>query len=103
MEEDLVQNMEDEDDEDEDERVFEWDAGDEEDADFDWLQEEQEEAFASRASPAERSGHIAVTDGCCMFVWGGYKVRHPSHKTFLLLLLCTDNFIILSECRCRSY
>nr|XP_008120194.1 PREDICTED: kelch domain-containing protein 2 [Anolis carolinensis] len=24
-------------------------------------------------SPAERSGHVAVTDGQCMFVWGGYK------------------------------
>ncbi|XP_070605080.1 kelch domain-containing protein 2 [Erythrolamprus reginae] len=24
-------------------------------------------------SPAERSGHVAVTDGKCMFVWGGYK------------------------------
>uniref|UniRef100_A0A8C6ZX60 Kelch domain containing 2 n=1 Tax=Nothoprocta perdicaria TaxID=30464 RepID=A0A8C6ZX60_NOTPE len=26
-------------------------------------------------SPAERSGHVAVTDGRCMYVWGGYKVR----------------------------
>jgi len=26
-------------------------------------------------SPAERSGHVAVTDGHCMYVWGGYKVR----------------------------
>ncbi|EMP31129.1 Kelch domain-containing protein 2 [Chelonia mydas] len=25
------------------------------------------------SSPAERSGHVAVTDGHCMFVWGGYK------------------------------
>uniref|UniRef100_A0A670HL41 Kelch domain containing 2 n=1 Tax=Podarcis muralis TaxID=64176 RepID=A0A670HL41_PODMU len=24
-------------------------------------------------SPAERSGHVAVSDGQCMFVWGGYK------------------------------
>ncbi|XP_006028661.1 kelch domain-containing protein 2, partial [Alligator sinensis] len=24
-------------------------------------------------SPAERSGHVAVTDGQCMYVWGGYK------------------------------
>lgn len=30
-------------------------------------------------SPAERSGHVAVTDGRCMYVWGGYKVggHHP--------------------------
>lgn len=59
MEEDLVPNMEDEDE-------FEWAAGQEED----WMQE----AFVSRQSPAERSGHIAVTDGSCMFIWGGYKV-----------------------------
>lgn len=31
--------------------------------------------------PAERSGHVAVSDGHCMFVWGGYKVSH-------LLLFC---------------
>lgn len=29
----------------------------------------------SMNSPPERSGHVAVTDGKCMFVWGGYKVR----------------------------
>lgn len=28
-------------------------------------------------SPAERSGHVAVTDGRCMYVWGGYKVQLP--------------------------
>lgn len=28
-------------------------------------------------SPAERSGHVAVTDGRCMYVWGGYKVQPP--------------------------
>ncbi|XP_026554568.1 kelch domain-containing protein 2 [Pseudonaja textilis] len=27
----------------------------------------------SMSSPPERSGHVAVTDGKCMFVWGGYK------------------------------
>nr|XP_033807819.1 kelch domain-containing protein 2 isoform X2 [Geotrypetes seraphini] len=26
-----------------------------------------------KAGPAERSGHVAVTDGQSMFVWGGYK------------------------------
>lgn len=75
MEEDLAPNMEDEDDEDD----FEWAAGQEEDGEFDWLEEEQEEAFVSRERPAERSGHVAVTDGSCMFVWGGYKVRVYSH------------------------
>lgn len=35
-------------------------------------------------SPAERSGHVAVTDGQCMYVWGGYKVRLSG----LLFLYC---------------
>lgn len=30
-------------------------------------------------SPAERSGHVAVTDGRCMYVWGGYKVQLLGH------------------------
>uniref|UniRef100_A0ACB8G6E4 Kelch domain-containing protein 2 n=1 Tax=Sphaerodactylus townsendi TaxID=933632 RepID=A0ACB8G6E4_9SAUR len=36
---------------------------------------QEEEAFdqLENSSPAERSGHVAVTDGQCMFVWGGYK------------------------------
>ncbi|XP_056092730.1 kelch domain-containing protein 2 isoform X3 [Rhinichthys klamathensis goyatoka] len=82
MEEDLVQNMEDE-----DEDEFEWDAGgeeDEEDEGF-WLQEE--EVCVSRASPAERSGHIAVTDGSCMFVWGGYKNADAEATEFTDLYL----------------
>ena len=29
---------------------------------------------AELACPAERSGHVAVSDGRHMFVWGGYKV-----------------------------
>lgn len=32
-------------------------------------------------SPAERSGHVAVTDGRCMYVWGGYKVCHKPPTT----------------------
>ncbi|XP_039525381.1 kelch domain-containing protein 2 isoform X2 [Pimephales promelas] len=83
MEEDLVQNMEAE-----DEDEFEWDAGgeeDEEDEGF-WLQEEEEECV-SRVSPAERSGHIAVTDGSCMFVWGGYKNADAEATEFTDLYL----------------
>ncbi len=67
MEEDPVPNMEDDDDE-------EWAAPEEEDDDdegFGWLQDE----LVSRERPAERSGHITVTDRSCLFVWGGYKVR----------------------------
>ncbi|KTF92935.1 hypothetical protein cypCar_00033644 [Cyprinus carpio] len=72
MEEDLVPNMEDEDE-------FEWAAGQEED----WMQE----AFVSRQSPAERSGHIAVTDGSCMFIWGGYKNADTEAAEFTDLYL----------------
>lgn len=75
---DNVQNMEDGDED--DVRGFEWDAG-REDRDFEWLEDdEEEEMFVSSRSPAERSGHIAVTDGSFMFVWGGYKVSQ-SHIT----------------------
>ncbi len=71
MEEDPAPNMEDDDD---DEDGLEWAAGQEEDEGVvDWLQEEQE---VSRERPAERSGHIAVTDRGCMFVWGGYKGQY---------------------------
>ncbi|XP_067310896.1 kelch domain-containing protein 2 [Pseudorasbora parva] len=86
MEEDLVDNMEDEDEdndeedeEDEDGRGFEWAAGGPE-AELDWQQPERE-------SPAERSGHIAVTDGCCMFIWGGYKNADAEATEFTDLYL----------------
>lgn len=32
------------------------------------------------ACPAERSGHVAVSDGRHMFVWGGYKVSGWPHR-----------------------
>lgn len=80
MEDDPVPNMEDEDDEDE----VEWAAGQEEGGGFAWLQEEQE-VFVSRERPAERSGHIAVTDRGCMFVWGGYKVSIYSYIRSVIL------------------
>ncbi|XP_073683214.1 kelch domain-containing protein 2 [Garra rufa] len=84
MDEDLVPNMEDEDDEDD----FEWAAGQEEDdGEFDWLEEEQEEAFVVSERPAERSGHIAVTDGSSMFVWGGYKNADTEAAEFTDLYL----------------
>ncbi|XP_028677834.1 kelch domain-containing protein 2 [Erpetoichthys calabaricus] len=31
-----------------------------------------------RIVPAERSGHVAVADGNCMYVWGGYKNTQAS-------------------------
>ncbi|KAI7804373.1 kelch domain-containing protein 2 [Triplophysa rosa] len=71
-EEDNVQNMDDDDDD--DERGLEWEH---EVRDVDWLDDDddddEEEMILSRKRPAERSGHVAVTDGTCMFVWGGYK------------------------------
>lgn len=82
-EDDNVQNIDDDDD---DERGFAWD--DAQDRDFHWLEadhvdhdEEEEEMFLSSKSPVERSGHIAVTDGSFMFVWGGYKVSHTHDET----------------------
>ncbi|XP_073725919.1 kelch domain-containing protein 2 [Misgurnus anguillicaudatus] len=80
---DNVQNMEDED----DVRGFEWDA-ELEDRDFEWLEDdEEEEMFVSSRSPAERSGHIAVTDGSFMFVWGGYKNGDAEATEFIDLYL----------------
>ncbi|XP_040267605.1 kelch domain-containing protein 2 [Bufo bufo] len=35
--------------------------------------EQQAEPGAESSFPPERSGHVAVTDGTRMFVWGGYK------------------------------
>lgn len=35
---------------------------------------------AEADSPPERSGHVAVVDGNCMFVWGGYKVRFQNSE-----------------------
>lgn len=34
------------------------------------------------ACPAERSGHVAVSDGRHMFVWGGYKVSGAGRAPF---------------------
>uniref|UniRef100_A0A4W4EPE4 Kelch domain containing 2 n=1 Tax=Electrophorus electricus TaxID=8005 RepID=A0A4W4EPE4_ELEEL len=74
-----LQDVQDEDDDSEHEELdFEWDAQDDA-RDFDWVEEEEvvidtdaPEPFALD-TPAERSGHIAVVDRNCMYVWGGYK------------------------------
>uniref|UniRef100_A0A8C6XG40 Kelch domain containing 2 n=1 Tax=Naja naja TaxID=35670 RepID=A0A8C6XG40_NAJNA len=42
-------------------------------ADEDLSESEENLEQLSVGSPPERSGHVAVTDGKCMFVWGGYK------------------------------
>ncbi|KAL6478117.1 hypothetical protein MHYP_G00139520 [Metynnis hypsauchen] len=73
-----VQDEDDDDSDQEEEGDFEWDAP--EDArDFDWVEEQDVvlDADTSKSfhldTPAERSGHIAVVDRNCMYVWGGYK------------------------------
>ncbi|TRY54222.1 hypothetical protein DNTS_030481 [Danionella cerebrum] len=55
MDVDLAQNLEDEEDDDDDE------------------EEEESEIVSERVHPAERSGHIAVIDRNCIYIWGGYK------------------------------
>ncbi|XP_046874360.1 kelch domain-containing protein 2 isoform X2 [Hypomesus transpacificus] len=98
MEEDIADQLpaEEDDDEserDEDEREFDWVVGED---DVDDVEEDDEEEddppLDSEAAgsleldaPAERSGHIAVVDGNCMYVWGGYK-NSLSHGSFDLYL-----------------
>lgn len=53
------------------------DDDDEEDAGGLSGEEEADSEFISDA-PAERSGHVAVMDRNCMYVWGGYKVSAAS-------------------------
>lgn len=72
-----VREEDDSDSEQEEEGGFEWEAQ-EDPRDFDWVEEvgldtQASEGFSS-TSPAERSGHVAVVDRGCMYVWGGYKV-----------------------------
>uniref|UniRef100_A0AAY4BSP5 Kelch domain-containing protein 2 n=1 Tax=Denticeps clupeoides TaxID=299321 RepID=A0AAY4BSP5_9TELE len=47
---------------------------DEEERDWlDWAEDEVGTETLELDVPAERSGHVAVVDGNCMYVWGGYK------------------------------
>ena len=107
MEEDIADQLpaEEDDDEserDEDEREFDWVVGED---DVDDVEEDDEEEddppLDSEAAgsleldaPAERSGHIAVVDGNCMYVWGGYKVsqlctqcRKPETFVYIVIYL----------------
>lgn len=61
---------EDEEEESDDERDFEW----RERGALDWSEDDGADFESISDTPAERSGHIAVTDRNCMYVWGGYKV-----------------------------
>lgn len=87
-----MQNIEDDDDDDDERGLEEWDA-EHEDRDFHWLEDDHDdgddgdEMFLSSKSPVERSGHIAVTDGSRMFVWGGYKNADAQATEFMDLYL----------------
>ncbi|XP_030638251.1 kelch domain-containing protein 2 [Chanos chanos] len=74
-----LQDDEEESEHEDDVQEIEWIAQHEEGREFDWV-EDAEVVVATQTSgslslevPAERSGHIAVVDGNCMYVWGGYK------------------------------
>lgn len=52
------------------ERDFRW----HEEVELNWSEDDEAELESMSDTPAERSGHIAVVDTNCMYVWGGYKV-----------------------------
>lgn len=74
--EDGIQDVQEELNEDEDEeasdeeRDFEW----HEQGELNWSDDDGDDSESISDTPAERSGHIAVGDRNCMYVWGGYKV-----------------------------
>lgn len=76
----------------EEEEDFEWDAQ-EDGGDLDWVGEAHVllDADTSKScpgdSPAERSGHVAVVDRNCMYVWGGYKNSEAAATAFVDLYL----------------
>lgn len=61
-----LNNLEDEEESDE-EGDFEW-------HEQDWFEDDGSDLESILDTPAERSGHIAVVDRNCMYIWGGYKV-----------------------------
>lgn len=42
-----------------------------------WNWDEEGDSVPTSDTPEKRSGHIAVVDGHCMYVWGGYKESTP--------------------------
>lgn len=68
-----VEEEDEESERDEEEREFDWVVDEADELDEDAVLLDTEEPF-ELDQPAERSGHIAVVDGHCMYVWGGYKV-----------------------------
>lgn len=84
--EDII-DLEDDDDDEDDAVEFDWVVdGEVDEGDEDEIQVDTEAAgLLDVDTPAERSGHVAVVDGNCMYVWGGYKVS-LSHEFFDLYL-----------------
>ena len=88
MDEEMGEDLparEEEDDESEGDEEFDWivenDDDDDDEEDDDVEEEEDDDSLVTEQSenfevdtPPERSGHIAVVDRNCMYVWGGYKV-----------------------------
>ena len=86
MDEEMGEDLparEEEDEESEGDEEFDWivenDVDDDEEDDD--VEEEDDDPLVTEQSenfevdtPPERSGHIAVVDRNCMYVWGGYKV-----------------------------
>ncbi|MCI4382881.1 hypothetical protein PGIGA_G00019910 [Pangasianodon gigas] len=68
---DVPEELDDSEDEEEsdEERDFGW----HEQGELDWSEDDGADLQSISDTPAERSGHIAVVDRNCMYVWGGYK------------------------------
>lgn len=63
-----------------DERDFRW----HEQGELNWSEDDEAELESMSDTPAERSGHIAVVDRNCMYVWGGYKVSTGNQCTLCM-------------------
>lgn len=61
--------------EDEEEGDEERNVGWHEQEELDWSEDDGSDLESISDTPAERSGHIAVVDRNCIYVWGGYKVN----------------------------
>lgn len=72
-----------------DERDFGW----HEQGELDWSEDDGADLESMSDVPAERSGHIAVVDRSCMYVWGGYRVStgNQYYKLDLKFMIISEN------------